>query len=171
MSDDKKVAGFKGTWNDEDGKFKFDTQYKGTPLKFLSDEDFMVVETDGNIKSIDVSTGVTGGNGPYSYSMYNQNGTPEGISIDSDTGVISGKLEKGEQGVMTIDVSALDDDGLSISKSIRIAYSLPGEPGKKNDDNGDGGDNTLLYVAIAAIAAVAIVAVVYVLLKKRKAKQ
>lgn len=69
----------------------------------------------GDTVSIDVSTGVAGGDGRYAYSA---NGLPAGIEINGATGLISGAFtEPTDGGVATITVT----DGAGASESITIA--------------------------------------------------
>jgi hypothetical protein len=157
MSGKDKVTGFTGTWDGVDFFF-FDTQYTGTPLKFMFDKDFIIPPTNGTIKSVNVSSGVSGGAG-HTYALSNN---PSTLAIHPTTGVISGTLADGEYGVMTVTVKAKDDSGAEISKSIRIAYGVT----LAADDNGD---NILLYVAIVAIVAIAIFVAYWFFLRPRKA--
>jgi hypothetical protein len=161
MSDNSKVAGFTGTW---DGNFIFGVQYKGTPLNFVFDKNFIIPPTAGAV-NIDVSTGVSGGNGSYTYDMFIG---PAGLDIDQATGIISGTLIAGESGVMMVTVNSLDDNDISISKTIWIPYGVPissddggndgGDDGSGDDGNdrpGNGESNMLLYVAVIAVVAIA----------------
>jgi hypothetical protein len=153
-SDKSTVTGFNGTWNGS--KFAFDPQFTGTPLKFIFNESFIILPSDGKIpiENLNVSSGVSGGNGTYNFSYAD---FPSGLTLDSTTGVISGTLGEEEYGVMTVYVS--DDNGAM--RVIRISYSVT----VPSDDDGDG--NTLLIVAVIAIVAVAALATYWFLLRPR----
>jgi hypothetical protein len=146
----------------------FGTQYAGTPLKFLFSESFIIPLTEGDITSVNVLPAVSGGTKPYAFSLsFDRSPVPD-LEIDPLTGVISGKLEKGEYGIMTVTVTAKDDNGATISKSIRIAYgvALP------SDDSGGGGNsNILLYVAIIAVVAIAAFVAYWFVLRPRMGKK
>jgi hypothetical protein len=163
MSDKSDVIGL----DESDLYLEFNDQYTGAPLIFMFDKEFVIPPTDGEIKDVDVSTGVTGGTGPYSFYL---DGNPAGLDIDKDTGIISGTLEEGEYGIMTVTVISTDAGGNDLIKYLSIAYGMILQEGEDDDeDDGNNGSGILLYVAVIAIAAVAIAAVAYIFFIRPKA--
>lgn len=89
----------------------------GKSLTFTDDApyDLVSLKKGEEILPIDVSKGVLGGISPYSYQA---SGLPEGITIGTDTGIITGSPTKeGEEGTATITVT----DSKQATASITIA--------------------------------------------------
>jgi hypothetical protein len=154
MSDKSTVKGF-DTALFGSGNFVFDDQYEGTLLMFIFDKSFIIPPTDGVINNIDVSSGLSGGKGPFMYSLSNN---PSTLSIDNN-GVISGTLKEGEYGVMTVKVK--DENGAE--RIMRVAYGLT----VTSDGGNGGGSNIILYVAIIAVIAIAAFAAYLFVLRPR----
>lgn len=89
----------------------------GKSLTFTDDTsyDLVSLKKGEEISSIDVSKGVLGGTSPYTYQA---SGLPEGITIGTDTGIITGSPTKeGKEGLATIAVT----DSKQVTSSITIA--------------------------------------------------
>jgi hypothetical protein len=144
LSGKSKVIGFTGTWDEE--TFVLGPQYTEIPLIFVKIAAFDIpASTTGKaITNIDVSKEVYGGTGPYQFSA---TGLPDGLTINCDTGVISGTPAKATAaGTATITVH--DSAGTQAAKSITISYSDVSEAGGSDS-------NMLLYILIIAVIALA----------------
>ena len=85
MSAESDIIGFTNTWDNLNCVFWPQTLFFTDSAAFDIPDTFV----GDAITPIDVSTGVTGGYGPGSYT-YSQSGLPAGLSISSTTGIISG---------------------------------------------------------------------------------
>ena len=120
-----------------------------TPLTIAEIDDITVkisgVQTNNPITPIQVS--VSGGQTPYSYSMSSNPATGAGLSINQNSGQITGTPT--QRGTFTLSVTVTDNASTTANEGFSMAVRLIGD---FNDDGIVNSSDYLLFVAVFGLS-------------------